>query len=145
MPRLDIETRRVIFLSRSGYSVSQIKKRLKQENINISLAALYNLLKKYNETGKLIDLPRRTRPIKLNNVMRAFINQALSENDELTARQARNLLTQQWPTLQVSLPTIKRIRQKIGWVCTKPHYCQLIRDVGYVNNIIDRCYSVFNM
>ena len=146
MPRLDIETRRrVIFLSRSGYSVSQIKKRLKQENINISLAALYNLLKKYNETGKLIDLPRRTRPIKLNNVMRAFINQALSENDELTTRQARNLLTQQWPTLQVSLPTIKQIRQKIGWVCTKPHYCQLIRDVGYVNNIIDRCYSVFNM
>ena len=65
--------------------------------------------------------------------MRAFLNQALSENDELTTRQARNLLSQQWPTLQVSLPTIKRIHQKLGWVCTKPHYCQLIRDVGYIN------------
>ena len=132
MPRLDIETRRrVVFLSRSGYSVSQIKKRLEQENIRISLVALYNLLKKYNQLGRLIDLPRRTRPTKLNNVMRLFLNQKLSENDELTAREARNLLTQQWPTLQVSLPTIKRIRQKIGWVCTKPHYCQMIRDVGY--------------
>ena len=123
MPRLDIETRqRVVFLSRSGYSVSQIKKRLEQENIRISLVALYNLLKKYNLLGRLIDLPRRTRPTKLNNVMRLFLNQKLSENDELTAREARNSLTQQWPTLQVSLPTIKRIRQKIGWVCTKPHY-----------------------
>ena len=132
MPRLDIETRRrVVFLSRSGYSVSQIKKRLEQENIRISLVALYNLLKKYNQLGRLIDLPRRTRPTKLNNVMRLFLNQKLSENDELTAREAHNLLTQQWPTLQVSLPTIKRIRQKIGWVCTKPHYCQMIRDVGY--------------
>ena len=132
MPRLDIETRRrVVFLSRSGYSVSQIKKRLEQENIRISLVALYNLLKKYNQLGRLIDLPRRTRPTKLNNVMRLFLNQKLSENDELTTREARNLLTQQWPTLQVSLPTIKRILQKIGWVCTKPHYCQMIRDVGY--------------
>ena len=122
MPRLDIETRRrVVFLSRSGYSVSQIKKRLEQENIRISLVALYNLLKKYNQLGRLIDLPRRTRPTKLNNVMRLFLNQKLSENDELTAREARNLLTQQWPTLQVSLPTIKRIRQKIGCGCAPSH------------------------
>ena len=49
--------------------------------------------------------------------MRAFPNQALSENDELTAREVYNLLYQQWPSLQVSLPTIKRICQKLGWVC----------------------------
>ena len=87
-----------------------MKKRLEQENIRISLVALYNLLKKYNQLGRLINLPRRTRPTKLNNVMRLFLNQKLSENDKLTTREARNLLTQQWPTLQVSLPTIKRIR-----------------------------------
>ena len=66
--------------------------------------------------GKLIDLPQRTRPRKVNNVMRAFLNQALSENDELTIREAHNLLSQQWPTLQVSLPTIKQICQKLGCV-----------------------------
>ena len=37
--------------------------------------------------------------------MKAFLNQALSENDQLTAREAHNLLSQQWPTLQVSLPS----------------------------------------
>ena len=44
--------------------------------------------------------------------MQLFLNQKLSENDELTAREAYNLLAQLWPTLQESLPTIKRIRQK---------------------------------
>ena len=46
--------------------------------------------------------------------MRGFLNQALSENDELTTREAHNLLSQQWPTLQVSLPTIKQVCQKLG-------------------------------
>ena len=54
--------------------------------------------------------------MKVNNVMRAFLNQALSENDELTTKGAHNLLSQQWPTLQVSLPTIKQICQKLGCV-----------------------------
>ena len=83
MPHLDINTRRVVFLKSTGYSVSQIKKRLQEENIIISSQALFNLLKKFKYTGKLIDLPRRTRPRKLSRVMMVFLNKALSENDEL--------------------------------------------------------------
>lgn len=139
MPRIDIETRRVVFLRRSGYSLAQINIRLQEEYIHISLQALYNLLKKYNNTGKLIGLPRRTCPRKLNEAMITFLNKALFENDELTATQAHSLLMEKWPTLQVSLPTIKRNRQQSEWVCTRPHYCQLIRDVselysGYIIN-----------
>ena len=53
-----------------------------------------------------------------------MLNEAISENDELTARQALDLLTERWAGIQVSLSTIKRIRRKgLGWVCTKPHYC----------------------
>ena len=58
----------------------------------------------------LIDKPRRTRPRKLDEML-AVLNQALTENDELTARQARCLLIERWPTLQVSLAhTIYSIR-----------------------------------
>ena len=93
MPRLDIATRRrVIVLRQSGYSVREIKKRLNEENISISLQALFNLVKKYSETGKLIDITRRTRPRKLTGQMMAMLNGALSEDDELTARRARSLL-----------------------------------------------------
>ena len=132
MPHLDINTRRrVVFLKSTGYSVSQIKKRLQEENIIISSQALFNLSKKFKDTGKLIDLPRRTRPRKLSREMMVFLNKAPSENDKLTARQASCLLVEKWPTILVSLPTIKRVRQQIGWVCTRPHYCQLLCEVSY--------------
>ena len=63
MPRLDIETRRrKITLRHTGYSVADIRKRLAEENIAISLQALFNLLRKHKDTGRLIDLPRRPRP-----------------------------------------------------------------------------------
>ena len=131
MPRLDIATRRrVIVLKQSGYSIAEIKQRLSEENISISLQSLFSLVKKYNETGKLIDMPRRTRPRKLTREMMAMLNQLLSENDELTSRRIRSSLLEKWPSLQVSVPTIKRARREIGWVCTKPHYCQLLRDVS---------------
>lgn len=131
MPRISIETRRrVITLKRTGFSVAEIKKRLGEEDILISLQALHNLIKKYNAKNTLMDLPRHTMPRKLNAEMMAVLNQALLNDDELTSRRARDLLLEQWPTLQISLPTIRRVRKELGWVCTRPHYCQLIRDVS---------------
>ena len=126
MAHLDVSIRRgVILLKEAGHLVVDIRKHLSEENISISLQALFNLVKKY----KLLDLPRRTRPKKLTGEMMAMLNQGLSEDDELTARRARSLLLQKWSNLQVSLPTIKHIRKELGWVCTRPHYCQLLRDV----------------
>lgn len=61
--------------------------------------------------------------------MRDAIDEAFQQNDELTARQICALLVERWPDTQVSLSCIKQIRQQIGWVCTRPHYCQLLRDV----------------
>ena len=131
MPRLDIAARRrVIVLKQSRYSIAEIKKRSSEENISISLQSLFSLVKKYNETGKLIDMPRRKRPRKLTREMMEMLNQLLSKNDELTARRIRSSLLDKWPSLQVSLPTIKRVRREIGWVCTRPHYCQLLRDAS---------------
>lgn len=134
MPRLDMATRRrVIYLRSSGYSVVQIRKRLSDENISVSSQTLFALIKKHRETGKLLDLTRRARPKKLTQEMMEMLNAALLNNDELTARQARDLLTERWPEIQVSLPTIKRVRRKeLGWVCTRPHYCQLLREVSYI-------------
>ena len=53
----------------------------------------------------------------------------LHHNDELTARQLQGILKEKHPTLNVSLPMIKHARKLLGWVCTRPHYCQLIREV----------------
>lgn len=146
MPRLDMTTRRrVIYLRSSGYSVAEIRKRLSDENISVSSQVLFNLIKKHRETGKLLDFTCRARPRKLTQEMMEMLNEALSNNDELTARQARDLLTERWPGIQVSLATIKRVsRKELGWVCTRPHYCQLLRDVSFNVQLYVACYLFFS-
>ena len=125
--------KRVIAFRSSGYSVAEIRKHLSKENVLISSQALLILIRRHGQTGKLLDLTRRLRPRKLTQVMVNKLNEALSGKDEMTARQVRNILTEKWPGLQVSLPTIKFIKKELGWVCTKPHYCQLSSDICFID------------
>ena len=70
MPRLSISIRRrVVYLRQVVYSITEIQRGLNEESILISSQALFNLVRKYKEAGKLIDIPRRTHPRKLNNEM----------------------------------------------------------------------------
>lgn len=57
-----------------------------------------------------------------------FIDEAMASNDKLTARKLREKLEDRWPGIAVSLSTVKRARRYLGWVATRPKYCQLIRD-----------------
>ena len=140
MPRMDMSTRRrVNALRYSDYSVAEIRKRLSKENMLVSSQALFNLIRKHRQTGKLLDLTRGPRPRKLTQVIVNKLNKALSDNDELTAIQARNFLAEKWPGPRVSLPTIKHIRKELGWVCTKPHYCKLLRDVNFTDKRMHIC------
>ena len=59
------------------------------------------------------------------------IESELTKNDELTAAQLRTTQKEKHPSLEVSLTTIKRAQHDLDWVCTRPHYCQLIREVSF--------------
>ena len=132
MARLSVETRRkVIALYSRGYSVIEIRRRFLEDGTSISHRALYSLLKKYREKRTVLDLPRRKRERIITEQMKALMEDELNKNDELTSTGIKTLLSQKWPGLQVSLSTIKRVRKNMGWVCTRPHYCQLIREVSY--------------
>ena len=130
MPRLSIEARRrVVSLHCIGYSVSSISERLQQENVEVSKRSIYNLVKKFRLKGVFRDLSRQKKARILTKEMEAFIEEELKKNDELTSTAINTLLIRKWPDLKVSTSTIKRVRREIGWVCTRPHYCQLIREV----------------
>jgi len=130
MPRLSIEARRrVVCLLASGYSVKNIYQRLQQENVDVSIQAIYNLVKKFQVRGSVFDLPRRKRAHILTEEMKRFIEEEYKKNDELTSTAIKALLLQKWPEVQVSISTIKHVRRKMGWVCIRPHYCQLLREV----------------
>jgi len=140
MPRLSYEARRrVISLYQSNYSVLEISKRLDVEKVDVTPRALYNLVKKYRLKGTIRDLPRHKMPQILTEEMKRFMEDKLRTNDEVTSTMMKDLLLEKWPDLKVSIRTIKRVRRNLGWVCTRPHYCQLIREVSAVTYINCTC------
>ena len=138
MPRMNMSTRvRVIILRQKGYSVSQIRDRLLEEETPVSLVSIYKLLKKFERTGSVRDCKRKaSTPKLLRPEHLRFIDDALAEDDELTARRLKVLLEERWPELRVSIPTIKRARKyDLGWIRTRPQYCQLVRVVNKQNRL----------
>ena len=94
------------------------------------------MIKKFQQTNQYTDLYRRKREKKITKEMATVMNSELEENDEATARQLRNTLTEKYPALKVSLSTIKHQRKLLGWVSTRPHYCQLIRELNKVKRFV---------
>ena len=133
MPRLDLATWRKCI--DHGLSPRKIKQHLNEEALHVSIQAIYSLLRKYRLHQTYVDLPRKTIPRKITDGMVATIDAALTENDELTARQLREILSTQHSHLEVSIATVKRAHKEAGWTSTRPHYCQLIRQVrtSYTN------------
>jgi len=129
MGRLSVSTRkRVIVLWQSGIPLSQIHERLTEEEIDVSLRSLQRLCEKFQQFHTIRDLPKATRPRKLTERMMQAIEESLRGDDELTVRKMKAKLADSFEDFpDVSLSTIKRRRKELGWVCTRPHYCQLIR------------------
>ena len=57
----------------------------------------------------------------------------MEENDECTATQLHMLLLNKWSNLDID--TIKRERRLLGWVASKPKYCQLVRGTNMEKKI----------
>ena len=61
------------------------------------------------------------------------LEDCLRNDDEMMAKKLKTKLSEKITNFpNVSLATIKRNRKECGWVCTCPHYCQLIRDANKV-------------
>lgn len=132
MPCLEVATRqRVIVLQRLGYSLKDIQKRLKEEGTNVSLRSLQYLSLKFKKFHTIRDLHRAPKKRLLTTEMMAAIEDNLRNDDELTATKLKRKLSEKFTTFpDVSISTIKRCRKEKGWVSTRPHYCQLIREAN---------------
>ena len=86
MGRLSIETRqRVVLLWKSGMKIKDIHRQLREENTVTSETLLYLLIAKYAKCGKVSNIKRSSRPSILGNEHYKFIDNAMEEDDELTA------------------------------------------------------------
>ena len=138
MTLLSIKSRkRIVSLHFCGFSVPSIVQQLKQEEVAVSQRAVYNLVEKFRLKGVVKDLPSCKKDSILTEEMKMFMEEELTKNDELTSTAIKASMIQKWPDLRVSTSTIKRVRYKMGWVCNRPHYCQLLREV----NMCICCYK----
>ena len=132
MGRLNIATRKkVIVLWRSGYPLKDIKRRLEEEEVEISLRSLQRLRLKFLVYHTIQDLAKAHRQRLLASSMMDATEESLRSDNEPTSRKLREILAGKFPNLpNVSLSTIKHCRKELRWVCTCPHYCQLVREAN---------------
>lgn len=67
-------------------SVTEIQKRLKEEEIEVSWVALYKLLSKVKKSGSISNTSKQPREKKIGEEQLLAIDEALAANDELTAK-----------------------------------------------------------
>ena len=92
--------------------------------------SLFALVKKYRATSLVIDLLKKHRSSKVFECHYRYIDDVMTEDNELTSRQLFALFSTKYPDVQVSISTIKRARQHLGWISKKTRYCALIREVN---------------
>ena len=61
--QLDVQTRaRVVHLKNEGYTYKRIHEKLMEDGVNVSAKSLYLLVRKYKQTGSVLDRSQATVP-----------------------------------------------------------------------------------
>ena len=86
------------------------------------------MLKRFEEYGTIQRLPGSGRPSKVTAAVKAIVDQEMRRDDETTAVQLYAVLKHKG--IHISLATILRARQSLGWTFRGSAYCQLIREAN---------------
>ena len=123
---------KIIRLRSKGKGTSEIVRILAQDDIKISRWSVIRFLKRYDERQSLENAPKSGRPTAdIDMVTMNFIDSEMEKDDELTAPELTKRVNERFGT-KFSTDKVKRLRRKLGWVCTATKYCQLIREPNRV-------------
>ena len=125
----DYAKQRILTMYWKGLKISAIVEYLVLEDgIRVSKQGCRQFLKRYHRYKTIARKPGSGVPPRLSPAIRQLIEDAMREDDETTATQLQAMLAQY--QVYVSLATIVRNRQDLGWVYRGSAYCQLIRDAN---------------
>ena len=113
----------------------------------MNLQSIQRLLAKFKVFHTISDLKRKPRRCLLIPEMLDQLENLLQIDDELTAQKLRDnvCITYNANDIIPSISTIKRFeinimtlnyrifhryQKQLGWTCTRPHYCHLIRETN---------------
>ena len=124
---------RIKLLHNQGLHPAGMPKTLKSEGFVVSLSGIICMIKKLRLTRSVANLPCSGRPRKLSVEARAFIDQQMCKNDEMTSAKIQKKLAKRG--ICVSSSTVWRLRKQQGWTLQRTAYCQLIRDAKKINGL----------
>ena len=125
----DYAKQRILTMHWKGFKISAIVEYLVLEDgIRVSKQGCRQFLKRYHHYKTIARKPGSGVPPRLSPAVRQLIEDAMREDDETTATQLQAMLAGH--QVYVSLATIVRNRQDLGWVYRGSAYCQLIRNAN---------------
>ena len=124
---------RIELLHNQGLHPAGILKTLKGEGFVLSLSGITCMIKNLHLTGSVANLPRSGRPRRLSVEARAFIEQQMCKDDEMTSAKIQKKLAKRG--ISVSSSTVRRSRKQQGWTLQRTAYCQLICDANKVKRL----------
>ena len=134
MPKVSTYTRtRIELLHKQGLHPAGIFTSLKSEGLSVSFSSVTRIIKKLRFTSSVKNLPRSGRPQMLSTEAKAFIDQQMRNNDEMTSAQIKKKLAKHG--VAVSSSTVRRSRKQQGWTLQRTRYCQLIQDDNKIKRL----------
>ena len=106
---------------------------LKEEDLKVSFATVTRIIRKLKLTGSTKKGTSTGRPRKLNAEARAFIEDQMRKDDEMTSCAIQKKLARRGVLIHPS--TVRRSRKRQGWTLQRTRYCQLIRDANKVKRL----------
>ena len=117
---------RIVRLRSKGKGPSEIVRLLAEDDVKVSRWGVIKFLQRYQERQLLENAPKKGRPSEGVTIeVKNFIDAEMERNDEMTSPLLARRIYEEFG-LRFSIPKVKRLRKKLGWVQTSTKYCQLI-------------------
>lgn len=126
---------RIIWLNAKGKSATEIVHILVEDDVKVGRWSVIRFLKHYQDRQLLENASRSGHPTgEVTLETMNFLDTKMERNDKMTVPELTRGINDQFET-RFSQPKIKRLRQKLDWVCTKTKYCQLIIEPNCIKHL----------
>ena len=122
---------RIIELRDAGFNPTKTVTKMKSEGVQgLTRKTVYRILKKWDDHETIGNLPDPLKERKnVTHDVCDFIDMEMEKNDELSAKELTRLVNDRF-SVTFSQSKVKDLRRKLGWLCTKTQYCQLVREAN---------------
>ena len=100
--------------------------------LRISLSTIRNIVDKYKTTGEIVkDLSKTKRKAKFGDEEehKNFIDEQMKRTRDMSSEVLSRKILQTF-NINYSASRVRHLRRRLGWLCTTPKYCQMIRDTN---------------